>query len=67
MSFNHILVSDLPQPAETDLHNQSQSADFPWKLDGIPVRREVYELGTLLRQSYHGFRFHAQRNGRCNK
>lgn len=59
MSFNHILVSDLPQPAETDLHNQSQSADFPWKLDGIPVRREVYDLGTELRRSFKGYRFHA--------
>lgn len=59
MSFNHMMVSDLPQPAETDLHNQSQSADFPWKLDGIPVRREVYDLGTEMRRSFKGYRFHA--------
>lgn len=59
MSFNHVMVSELPQPAETDLHNQSQSADFPWKLDGIPVRREVYDLGTEMRRSFKGYRFHA--------
>lgn len=59
MSFNHTLIADLHKPAETDLHNQSQSADFPWKLDGIPVRREVYDLGTELRRSFKGYRFHA--------
>lgn len=61
MSFNHVLVSDLSQPTEHDLHNQSQSADFPWKLDGIPVRREVYDLGTEMRRSFKGYRFHANK------
>lgn len=59
MPFNHLLVTQLSQPAETDLHNQPQSADFPWKLDGIPVRREIYELGTEMRRSFKGYRFHA--------
>lgn len=59
MAFKHKLVSDLSKPSEHDLHNQSQSADYPWKLDGIPVRREVYDLGTELRRSFKGYRFHA--------
>lgn len=59
MSFNHMMVAEMHQPSEHDLHSQSQSADFPWKLDGIPVRREVYDLGTELRRSFKGYRFHA--------
>lgn len=61
--MQHVLVSQLAAPAAADLHNDPATVSWPFKLDGIPVRREVYELGTLLRQSYHGFRFHAQRNG----
>lgn len=61
MSMKHVLVSSLRAPTERDLHNDPQSADWPFKLDGIPVRREVYDLGTELRRSYHGFRFHATR------
>jgi len=59
--MKHVLVSTLGKPTERDLHNDPQSADWPFKLDGIPVRREVYDLGTELRRSYHGFRFHATR------
>lgn len=61
MSVKHVLVSKLKAPTDRDLHNDPQSADWPFKLDGIPVRREVYDLGTELRRSYHGFRFHATR------
>jgi hypothetical protein len=61
MSLKHVLVSSLKAPTDRDLHNDPQSADWPFKLDGIPVRREVYDLGTELRRSYHGFRFHATR------
>lgn len=61
MSIKHVLVSSLKAPTDRDLHNDPQSADWPFKLDGIPVRREVYDLGTELRRSYHGFRFHATR------
>ena len=61
MSMKHVLVSSLKAPTDRDLHNDPQSADWPFKLDGIPVRREVYDLGTELRRSYHGFRFHATR------
>ena len=61
MSVKHVLVSSLKAPTDRDLHNDPQSADWPFKLDGIPVRREVYDLGTELRRSYHGFRFHATR------
>jgi hypothetical protein len=61
MSLKHVLVSSLKAPTDRDLHNDPQSADWPFKLDGIPVRREVYELGNELRRSYHGFRFHATR------
>ena len=61
MSMKHVLVSTLKAPTDRDLHNDPQSADWPFKLDGIPVRREVYDLGTELRRSYHGFRFHATR------
>ena len=61
MSVKHVLVSTLKAPTDRDLHNDPQSADWPFKLDGIPVRREVYDLGTELRRSYHGFRFHATR------
>jgi hypothetical protein len=59
--MKHVLVSSLKAPTDRDLHNDPQSADWPFKLDGIPVRREVYELGNELRRSYHGFRFHATR------
>jgi hypothetical protein len=59
--MKHVLVSSLKAPTDRDLHNDPQSADWPFKLDGIPVRREVYDLGTELRRSYHGFRFHATR------
>ena len=61
MSYKHVLVSSLKAPMPNDLHNDPASADWPWKLDGIPVRREVCELGNELRRSYHGFRFHAAR------
>ena len=61
MSMKHVLVSTLKAPTDRDLHNDPQSTDWPFKLDGIPVRREVYDLGTELRRSYHGFRFHATR------
>ena len=61
MSVKHILVSSLKAPTDRDLHNDPVCADWPWKLDGIPVRREVYDLGNELRRSYHGFRFHATR------
>ena len=61
MSMKHVLVSSLRAPTERDLHNDPQSADWPFKLDGIPVRREVHDLGVELRRSYHGFRFHASR------
>jgi hypothetical protein len=59
--MKHVLVSSLRAPTERDLHNDPQSADWPFKLDGIPVRREVHDLGVELRRSYHGFRFHASR------
>ena len=61
MSVKHVLVSSLKAPTDRDLHTDPQSTDWPFKLDGIPVRREVYDLGTELRRSYHGFRFHATR------
>lgn len=61
MGYKHILTSSLRAPTERDLHNDPVCADWPFKLDGIPVRREVYDLGTELRRSYHGFRFHATR------
>jgi hypothetical protein len=59
MAIEHVMVSNLSNPTEHDLHNQPQSADFPWKLDGIPVCKEVYDLGTELRLSFAGYRFHA--------
>jgi hypothetical protein len=59
--MKHVLVSTLKAPTDRDLHNDPQSADWPFKLDGIPVRREVHDLGVELRRSYHGFRFHATR------
>jgi hypothetical protein len=49
-----------------DIVSHPASADWPWKLDGIPVRREVCELGNELRRSYHGFRFHASREGKIS-
>ena len=63
--MQHTLVSQLNTYVNDpgDPRNSADNADWPYKLDDVPVRREVYELGTLLRQSYHGFRFHAQRNG----
>ena len=61
MSYKHVLTSTLKAPTDRDLHNDPACADWPFKLDGIPVRREVYEVGTELRRSYHGFRFHATR------
>ena len=64
MSYKHVLVSQLEKPTPNDLHHDAASADWPWKLDGIPVRREVYELGNELRRSYHGFRFYASREGK---
>ena len=50
MSFNHMMVSEFTEPDSRDLHNQEQSVDWPWKLDGIPVRKEVYDLGNEMRQ-----------------
>ena len=64
--MNNILVSQLAAPTASDLHNDPACADWPFKLDGIPVRREVYELGNELRRSFAGYRFHASRNGRFN-
>jgi hypothetical protein len=61
MSYKHVLTSTLKAPTDRDLHNDPACADWPFKLDGIPVRREVYEVGNELRRSYHGFRFHATR------
>jgi len=61
MSYKHVLTSKLNKPTERDLHNDPACTDWPFKLDGIPVRREVYDLGNELRRSYHGFRFHATR------
>ena len=61
MSVKHVLVSTLKAPTDRDLHNDPQSADWPFKLDGIPVRREVHEFGVELRRSYHWFRFQATR------
>ena len=61
MSYKHVLTSTLKAPTDRDLHNDPACADWPFKLDSIPVRREVYELGNELRRSYHGFRFHAAR------
>lgn len=67
MGIQHILVSSLRAPTERDLHNDPACADWPFKLDGIPVRREVYDLGMELRRSYHGFRFHATRGDNKTK
>jgi hypothetical protein len=61
MPFIHKMVCDLPTPQFNDLHNAPQSTDWPWKLDGVPVRREVYYLGQELRRSHAKFRFHASR------
>ena len=58
-NFEHLLVSQLHKPNNSDLHEQSN--DFPWKLDGIPVRRELYDLGNEMRRSFAGYRFHAAR------
>lgn len=66
MSFDHILVSNLLKHTD-DAVNSPEWKDFPWKLDGIPVRRQVYDLGTELRRSFNGYRFHASANGpNCN-
>lgn len=59
MSYEHKLVSALSAPVSNDLHANPTLVDWPHKLDGIPVRREVHDLGVELRRSYHGFRFHA--------
>jgi len=61
MGVKHILVSELSAVSGADPRFESTSATWPWKLDDIPVRREVYDLGVELRRSYHGFRFHATR------
>ena len=37
MSMKHVLVSSLRAPTERDLHNDPQSADWPFKLDGICI------------------------------
>jgi transcription antitermination factor NusG len=63
MSFDHILVSKLQAPTERDLHTQEQTKDWPHKIDGIPVRKEVLDLCKELRKSYSGYRFHAGRGG----
>lgn len=62
MSYEHVLVSKLTNPpAQGDLHHEEQSANFPWKLDGAPVRKELYDLGMEMRRSFSGYRFHASR------
>ncbi len=57
--MKHVLVSELKQPSTNDPRYEPHCAGWPFMLDGIPVRREVHELATELRRSYHGFRFHA--------
>ena len=44
MSFKHVLVSSLQAATERDLHSQEQVADWPHKIDGIPVRKELLDL-----------------------
>lgn len=53
-----VLVSDLAAN-ERDLHNKGELQDWPHKVDGIPVRKEVKEMCEELRRSFKGFRFHA--------
>ena len=66
MAFKHVLVSELKSPTERDLHSQEQLTDWPYKVDGIPVRKEVRDLCMELRKSYSGYRFHAGRGGLGN-
>ena len=66
MSFSHVLVSSLQAATERDLHSQEQVADWPHKIDGIPVRKELLDLCKELRKSYSCYRFHAGRGGRGN-
>jgi hypothetical protein len=66
MAFKHILVSELQPPTERDLHTQEQASDWPHKIDGIPVRKEVLDMCKELRKSYSGYRFHAGRGGLHN-
>jgi hypothetical protein len=61
MSFNHVLVSTLSIPQTGDLHNDPTMSDWLWKLDGVPVRKELYDLGVALRRTYSGYRFQATR------
>lgn len=56
--MRHTLVTELLS-SERDLHNRPECADWPHKIDGIPVRKEVKELCTELTRSFKGFRFHA--------
>lgn len=64
--FKHVLVSELKSPTERDLHSQEQLSEWPYKVDGIPVRKEVRDLCMELRKSYSGYRFHAGRGGLGN-
>ena len=66
MAFKHVLVADLQPANERDLHTQEQASDWPHKIDGIPVRKEVLDLCLQLRRSYSGYRFHAGRGGLSN-
>lgn len=66
MRMQHTLVSQLEPIPASDPRNEPNAASWPFMLDGIPVRREVFELGNELRRSFHGFRFHAVRGGRMD-
>ena len=66
MAYKHVLVSDLKSASEHDLHTQEQARDWPHKIDGIPVRKEVLDMCLQLRRSYSGYRFHAGRGGMSN-
>ena len=65
MAYKHVLVSDLKSASEHDLHTQEQARDWPHKIDGIPVRKEVLDMCLQLRRSYSGYRFHAGRGTSC--
>ena len=54
-----VLVNELGGIHDKDLHNKPESQDWPHKIDGIPVRKEVKDFCTELTRSFKGFRFHA--------
>lgn len=65
--MEHVLTTKL-KPSVLDLHDRTNVSDWPHKVDGIPMQKQLKDLCTELRRSYAGFKFFAMSQGSmCNR